>query len=112
MYLKAFGDNIAISIYQKALDLDKKLWGILRIPIIVSFFNLVCIIKYSVCYILGVADSSCPDVQMGFCMESTGMTHGGQDETFSEQQMVGGSWEESECKDETESMEDGQDPEV
>ncbi|XP_059185477.1 guanine nucleotide-binding protein-like 3-like protein [Centropristis striata] len=56
-----------------------------------------------------LAESSCPDVQMGFCMETTGMTQGGQGEESPE--LVGGSIEEPECKDETESMEDGQDPE-
>ncbi|XP_068598675.1 guanine nucleotide-binding protein-like 3-like protein [Brachionichthys hirsutus] len=49
-----------------------------------------------------LAESSCPDTQMGFCMETTGMTHGGQEEP---------SWEESQFKDETESMGDEQDPE-
>uniref|UniRef100_A0A8D0A4Q8 G protein nucleolar 3 like n=1 Tax=Sander lucioperca TaxID=283035 RepID=A0A8D0A4Q8_SANLU len=55
--------------------------------------------------------SSCPDIQMGFCMETTGMTQGGQGETPSDLEVVGGSLEEPEFKDETESMEDGQDPE-
>ncbi|KAA8593479.1 hypothetical protein FQN60_009595 [Etheostoma spectabile] len=56
-------------------------------------------------------ESSCPDIQMGFCMETTGMTQGGQGETLSDLEVVGGSLEEPEFKDETESMEDGQDPE-
>ncbi|XP_078103941.1 guanine nucleotide-binding protein-like 3-like protein [Sander vitreus] len=58
-----------------------------------------------------LAESSCPDIQLGFCMETTGMTQGGQGETPSDLEVVGGSLEESEFKDETESMEDGQDPE-
>lgn len=45
-------------------------------------------------------------------METTGMTQGGQGETPSDLEVVGGSLEEPEFKDETESMEDGQDPEV
>ncbi|XP_068171608.1 guanine nucleotide-binding protein-like 3-like protein isoform X2 [Antennarius striatus] len=49
-----------------------------------------------------LAESSCPDIQMGFCMETAGLTHGAQDEP---------SLEESKFKDETESMEDEQDPE-
>ncbi|KAM4612573.1 LOW QUALITY PROTEIN: guanine nucleotide-binding protein-like 3-like protein [Polymixia lowei] len=48
-----------------------------------------------------LAESSCPDVQLGFCMETVGMTQGGQCELV----------EEPEFKDETESMEDEQDPE-
>ena len=59
-----------------------------------------------------VSESSCPDIQMGFCMETTGMTQGGQDEPPSDLEMVAGSLEEPEFKDETESMEDEQDPEV
>uniref|UniRef100_A0A8P4KU78 G protein nucleolar 3 like n=1 Tax=Dicentrarchus labrax TaxID=13489 RepID=A0A8P4KU78_DICLA len=55
--------------------------------------------------------SSCPDVQMGFCMETTGMTQGGQGEAPSDLEVVGGSLEEPEFKDEIESMEDEQDPE-
>ncbi|XP_075951719.1 guanine nucleotide-binding protein-like 3-like protein isoform X1 [Anarhichas minor] len=58
-----------------------------------------------------LAVSSCPDVQMGFCMETTGMTQGGQGEPPSDLEMVGGSLEEPEVQDETQSMEDGQDPE-
>ncbi|XP_068576198.1 guanine nucleotide-binding protein-like 3-like protein [Cebidichthys violaceus] len=58
-----------------------------------------------------LAVSSCPDVQMGFCMETTGMTQGGQGEPPSDLEVVGGSLEEPEVQDETQSMEDGQDPE-
>lgn len=53
-------------------------------------------------------ESSCPDVQMGFCMEITGMTQGSQGEPYSDLGML----EEAKFKDETESMEDEQDPEV
>lgn len=45
-------------------------------------------------------------------METTGMTQGGLGEPTSDLEMVGGSLEEPEFKDETESMEDDQDPEV
>ncbi len=45
-------------------------------------------------------------------METTGMTQGGQGEPPSALEMVGGSLEEAAFKDETESMEDDQDPEV
>ncbi|KAG7494399.1 guanine nucleotide-binding protein3-like 3 [Solea senegalensis] len=60
-----------------------------------------------------LADSSCPDVQMGFCIETTGMTQGDQSEPrFPDLEMGSGSMEKQELlKDETESMEDGQDPE-
>ncbi|XP_029287240.1 guanine nucleotide-binding protein-like 3-like protein isoform X1 [Cottoperca gobio] len=58
-----------------------------------------------------LAESSCPDIQMGFCMETTGMTQGGEGELSSDLGMVGGSLEEPESKDETETMEDGQDQE-
>ncbi|XP_026204027.1 guanine nucleotide-binding protein-like 3-like protein [Anabas testudineus] len=58
-----------------------------------------------------LAESSCPEVQMGFCMETTGMTPGGLIETQSELEMEGGSVEEAELKDGAESMEDEQDPE-
>ncbi|KAL6111344.1 gnl3l [Pungitius sinensis] len=54
-----------------------------------------------------LAESSCPDIQMGFCMENTGMTQGGQGEPPSDLEMVGGSLEEPEFKD----MEDGHNPE-
>ncbi|TNN67337.1 Guanine nucleotide-binding protein-like 3-like protein [Liparis tanakae] len=50
-----------------------------------------------------LAESSCPDVQMGFCMETTGMTEGGPVEAASD------FLEEPEFKDETESMEGGKD---
>lgn len=59
-------------------------------------------------FMLGVSVSSCPEVQMGFCMEATGMTEGGQGELHMER----GSMEEPAIKDETESMEDEQDSEV
>lgn len=49
---------------------------------------------------------------MGFCMETSGMTEGGQSEEYAGPEMVGGSLEEAEVKDETESMEDERDPEV
>ncbi|XP_034068142.1 guanine nucleotide-binding protein-like 3-like protein [Gymnodraco acuticeps] len=52
-----------------------------------------------------LAESSCPDVKMGFCMETTGMTEGGQGELPSDL----GMWEEPEFKDKTESMEDAKD---
>ncbi|XP_008291693.1 guanine nucleotide-binding protein-like 3-like protein [Stegastes partitus] len=55
-----------------------------------------------------LAESSCPDIQMGFCMETTGMTQGGQCEPL---EMEGGLVEEAAFKDGTESMEDDQDPE-
>uniref|UniRef100_A0A3Q0RWI5 G protein nucleolar 3 like n=1 Tax=Amphilophus citrinellus TaxID=61819 RepID=A0A3Q0RWI5_AMPCI len=58
-----------------------------------------------------LAESSCPDVQMGFCMETTGMTQGGQVEPHCELDMEGGSVEASSSKEEIESMEDDQDPE-
>lgn len=45
-------------------------------------------------------------------METTGMTQGSQGEPYSDLEMVGGPLEEPEFKDGTESMEDGQDPEV
>lgn len=45
-------------------------------------------------------------------METTGMTQGGQGEPRSDLEMAGASLEEPEFKDETESMEDEQDPEV
>lgn len=51
-----------------------------------------------------VSETMCPDVQMGFCMETTGMTQGGQGEAHTDL--------ESDLKDEAESMEDEQDPEV
>ncbi|XP_029947046.1 guanine nucleotide-binding protein-like 3-like protein [Salarias fasciatus] len=58
-----------------------------------------------------LADSSCPDVQMGFCMETTGMTQGGLGELHCDLDMEAGSVEESTFKEEAESMEDDQDPE-
>ncbi|KAM7006168.1 LOW QUALITY PROTEIN: guanine nucleotide-binding protein-like 3-like protein [Tautogolabrus adspersus] len=58
-----------------------------------------------------LAESSCPDIQMGFCMETTGMTEGGQSDPSSYLGMAEKTSEDPEFKDETESMEDGQDPE-
>lgn len=52
-----------------------------------------------------LAESSCPDVQMGLCMETTGMTQGGVDG------LDCGLYTEAESVDETESMDDGQDTE-
>ncbi|XP_054880974.1 guanine nucleotide-binding protein-like 3-like protein [Poeciliopsis prolifica] len=52
-----------------------------------------------------LAESSCPDVQMGFCMETAGMTQGGQIES-PDPEMEGGSLE-----DEAQAMEDDQDSE-
>ncbi|XP_027858689.1 guanine nucleotide-binding protein-like 3-like protein [Xiphophorus couchianus] len=52
-----------------------------------------------------LAESSCPDIQMGFCMETAGMTQGGQIES-PDPEMEGGSLE-----DEAETMEDDQDSE-
>lgn len=50
-----------------------------------------------------LAETTCADVQMGFCMESSGMTQGGQGEVHADF--------EPHLKDDVESMEDGQDPE-
>ncbi|CAN9512473.1 unnamed protein product [Ophioblennius macclurei] len=58
-----------------------------------------------------LADSSCPDVQMGFCMETTGMTQGGPGDLHSDLDMESGSVAESAFKEDAESMEDDQDPE-
>lgn len=65
-------------------------------------FNITPTVDFS------LSESSCLDVQMGFCMETTGMTQGSQGETYSDL----GTLEEPEFKDETESMENEQDPEV
>lgn len=56
--------------------------------------------------------SSCTDVQMGFCMATAGMTQGGQEEPPCDLEMEGGALDGVESKDETESMDDDQDPEV
>ncbi|XP_061902265.1 LOW QUALITY PROTEIN: guanine nucleotide-binding protein-like 3-like protein [Entelurus aequoreus] len=56
-----------------------------------------------------LADSSCADTLMGFCMETTGMTHGEQAQAPSYQDMEGESAQEQELNDEAESMEDDQD---
>lgn len=61
------------------------------------------------CY---VSESSCSNVQMGFCMETTGMTQGTQAEPPPYLEMEGESVESPEFLEETESMEDGNDPEV
>lgn len=53
---------------------------------------------------LCVLETMCTDVQMGFCMESGGMTQGGQGEAHADF--------EPHLKEDVESMEDGQDPEV
>ncbi|XP_074528690.1 guanine nucleotide-binding protein-like 3-like protein [Halichoeres trimaculatus] len=58
-----------------------------------------------------LAESSCPDVQMGFCMETTGMTQGGQDDPSAHLEMDGTADEEPGFKDESERMDDDQDPE-
>ncbi|XP_034023174.1 guanine nucleotide-binding protein-like 3-like protein [Thalassophryne amazonica] len=58
-----------------------------------------------------IADSSCPDVQMGFCMETSGMTQGGQSEPCSDVQLEGSSQAEPQFEDGTESMEDDQNSE-
>ncbi|KAL0978618.1 hypothetical protein UPYG_G00172940 [Umbra pygmaea] len=57
-----------------------------------------------------LAVSSCPDVQMGFCMTTSGMTQGGEEEPCAPE-IEGGVLEETESKDETESMDDDQDSE-
>lgn len=59
-----------------------------------------------------VLESSRPEVQMGICMETTGMTQGGQSETPSDLEMERGSVEEAELRHEAESMDDDKDPEV
>uniref|UniRef100_A0A1A7X279 Guanine nucleotide binding protein-like 3 (Nucleolar)-like n=1 Tax=Iconisemion striatum TaxID=60296 RepID=A0A1A7X279_9TELE len=56
-----------------------------------------------------LAESSCPDVPMGFCMEPSGMTQGGQDEINAELGMEGCSEARSTFQDEVESMADVQD---
>ncbi|XP_036007471.1 guanine nucleotide-binding protein-like 3-like protein [Fundulus heteroclitus] len=56
-----------------------------------------------------LAESTCPDIQMGFCMETGGMTQGAQSES-AELVMEGGSVED-EDKGEAEFMEDDQDSE-
>lgn len=58
------------------------------------------------------SESSCPDVQMGFCMESIGMTQGDHEEPHFGLQIEGGSGAEPTAEDKTEFMEDDQDPEV
>ncbi|KAK2862537.1 hypothetical protein Q5P01_002070 [Channa striata] len=58
-----------------------------------------------------LADSFCSDVQMGFCMATTGMTQGGQSEARCDLEIETQSLEEPELKVETESMEDDQETE-
>ncbi|XP_062251727.1 guanine nucleotide-binding protein-like 3-like protein isoform X2 [Platichthys flesus] len=58
-----------------------------------------------------LAESSCADIQMGFCMETTGMTEGGPGEPPSNLEMERVSIEEPEFKEEAEAMEDDQDTE-
>ncbi|KAM6927904.1 guanine nucleotide-binding protein-like 3-like protein [Xenentodon cancila] len=58
-----------------------------------------------------LAESSCPDVQMGFCMETTGMTQGGPGEPHCDLEMEGGSEGEPSAKDEAGCMEEDQDAE-
>ncbi|XP_077430585.1 guanine nucleotide-binding protein-like 3-like protein [Vanacampus margaritifer] len=58
-----------------------------------------------------LADSSCSDVQMGFCIETMGMTNGNLTQHPSHQEMEGESVQEPEFKIEAESMDDDQDPE-
>ncbi|XP_061639926.1 guanine nucleotide-binding protein-like 3-like protein isoform X2 [Phyllopteryx taeniolatus] len=58
-----------------------------------------------------LADSSCSDIQMGFCIENMGMTNGNQAPVHFYQEIEGESVQEPELKDEDESMEDDQDTE-
>lgn len=58
-----------------------------------------------------LAGSSCVDVQMGFCMETAGMTQGGHDEPTCDLEINDFHTEEQEFEDAPESMEDQQDPE-
>ncbi|XP_060925287.1 guanine nucleotide-binding protein-like 3-like protein [Limanda limanda] len=58
-----------------------------------------------------LAESSCADIQMGFCMETTGMTEGGPGDLPSDLEMERVSTEEPEFQAEAESMEDDQDTE-
>lgn len=54
-----------------------------------------------------VSDPSCPDIQMGFCMETTGMT---ESDEHAGLEMAG--VEDPGIKDYTESIDDERDPEV
>ncbi|XP_077385201.1 guanine nucleotide-binding protein-like 3-like protein [Festucalex cinctus] len=54
-----------------------------------------------------LADSSCSDIQMGFCIETMGMTNGNPAQVPFHQEMEGG----SEFQNEAEPMDDDQDPE-
>ncbi|KAM9859967.1 LOW QUALITY PROTEIN: guanine nucleotide-binding protein-like 3-like protein [Aulostomus maculatus] len=54
-----------------------------------------------------LAESSCANIQMSFCIESTGMTQGGQSTPPSDLEMEG----ETELKDNIDSMDEGQDQE-
>ncbi|XP_054641621.1 guanine nucleotide-binding protein-like 3-like protein [Dunckerocampus dactyliophorus] len=58
-----------------------------------------------------LAGSSCADIQMAFCIETTGMTNGDQTQDPSYQETEGERAQEPELRDEAESMEDDQDPE-
>lgn len=59
-----------------------------------------------------LAESTSANVQMGFCMETMGMTQGDQQGEISfDPDMEGGNVEEAENREESESMEDDQDPE-
>uniref|UniRef100_A0A3P8XI34 CP-type G domain-containing protein n=1 Tax=Esox lucius TaxID=8010 RepID=A0A3P8XI34_ESOLU len=58
-----------------------------------------------------LAVSACPDVQMGFCMATSGMTQGGQEEESCDREMESGVLNDVESKGEIESMDDGQDSE-
>ncbi|XP_075997578.1 guanine nucleotide-binding protein-like 3-like protein [Genypterus blacodes] len=58
-----------------------------------------------------LAKSSCLDIPMGFCMETTGMTQGGQCESPTDLEMEGRSQEQLLPEEDNEAMEDDQDPE-
>ncbi|XP_018580715.1 guanine nucleotide-binding protein-like 3-like protein [Scleropages formosus] len=58
-----------------------------------------------------LAEVSCPDVQMGFCISTSGMTHAVEGECPPDQQMEAGAQDMFESDEEVEDMEDGQDPE-
>lgn len=59
-----------------------------------------------------VIESSCPDTQMGFCMETSGMTQGGQCETTSGSEMVADTLTQSDDELEADSMDVEKDSEV
>lgn len=58
-----------------------------------------------------LAESSCPDVPMGFCIATSGMTQAEQEAPPCDLEMGGASVEEIVSNDETETMDDDQDPE-